>query len=59
LQSTGGQDATALDIVLNLLIVHRAIYFYDQAGGVAVKVHDEAINDLLAAEVKSVQAVSP
>jgi hypothetical protein len=38
--------------------MHRAIYFYYQAGSVAIEVYNEAVNDLLAAEVEPLEAVA-
>jgi hypothetical protein len=60
LQSTDGQNAVALGVVLGLFspIVYRPVHLHHQAGGVAVKVDDEPINDLLTAEVKIVQLIA-
>ncbi len=41
-------------VVLALLSVDGAVELYDEGGGVAVKVYDEAINDLLAAKTQTV-----
>jgi hypothetical protein len=41
------------------LLVHRPIDLDNQASGMAVEVHNEAINDLLTAKVETGQAVTP
>jgi len=45
-------------ILLALLLVDRAVYFDHQRSSVAVEVDDEAINDLLPAEMKVEKASS-
>jgi len=59
-QSTCFQGAVSLGIVLGLFspIVYRPVHLHHQAGGVAVKVDDEPINDLLTAEVKTIQLIA-
>jgi len=37
--------------------MYRAVHFHYQAGGMAIEVHDEAVNDLLAAEVQALEAI--
>ncbi len=44
-------------IVLDLIVVNAAIDFYDHAGRVAVEVRDEAVNELLAAEVQTAESI--
>jgi hypothetical protein len=38
--------------------MHQAIHFHYQAGSVAIEVYDEAVNDLLTAEVEPLEAVA-
>jgi hypothetical protein len=54
-----GQDAIALPIALNGVVVYRAVHFDNEARRMTVEVNDEAVNDLLAAEVKPAEAASP
>lgn len=48
-----------LGVVVYLLFVNPAIHFDNKRSRVAVEVHDEAVNDLLAAKLKPVQSVVP
>lgn len=53
-----GENTVAFFVMALLVLVDRAIDFYDQAGCVAIEVDDEAIDDLLAAEMESVESMS-
>ncbi len=44
-------------VVFGLLLMDFAVYFHDQSSGVTVEIHNESINDLLAAEVEAVQSI--
>ena len=49
-----GECGVARAIVFRLLVVNGAVKLDDEAGGVAVEVHDEAIYDLLAALAQTI-----
>jgi len=55
----GSENGVAVGIVFDLLLVHRPIDLDNQASGMAVEVHNEAINNLLTAKVETGQAVTP
>jgi hypothetical protein len=55
--SAGRQDAAAFGVILDLGIVRRSVHLHDQAGRVAVEIHDKAVNDLLAAKMEPRQAI--
>ena len=48
-----GERRVACGVVFDLYIVNTAIDFNDDTGGMAVEVSDEAVDDLLPAEVKA------
>ena len=47
----------AFTVPFNLIVMYQAINLNNQASGIAIKVSNIAVNDLLAAELNSVQAV--
>lgn len=57
IEAAGLQNPIPVGVVPDLPIVHRPIHFDGQGCGMAVKVHDKPVNDLLAAEVEAVQAI--
>lgn len=54
-EATRGKDPVTLGIVYDLRIMHTAVHFDDQPDGVAIEIDDEAIDDLLATEMESMQ----
>ena len=50
-------DFVTKEIVVCPLLMDRSIYFYNQTGSMAVEIGNEAIYDLLAAKMKTIQAV--
>jgi len=60
-QAASCQDAVTLGIVVGLfgLIVYWPIDLHHQPNGVTIKVNNEAIDDLLATEMETIQLVAP
>jgi hypothetical protein len=56
-EARGLQAPIASRVVIGLRLVHGPVHFNHQAGGVAVEVHDEPADDLLATKVEAVQAI--
>ncbi len=56
-QAARRQYFTAFCIVCNLSFVYFAVNLKNQVGGVAIEVNEEAVYDLLAAEVKAAELV--
>jgi hypothetical protein len=54
-KTKGSKREVTRRVVLGLRVVNGAINFDDHARGVTVKVRDEAVNELLPAEVKSAE----
>ena len=57
-EAAGGDDPVALGVVLPAFVVDRPVQFDDESGRVAGEVGDEAVDDLLAAEVEADQSVA-
>ena len=53
------KDLVAFLVVFDLIFVNSTIYFNNQSGLVAVKVHDESLNNLLSPEMKSPKTILP
>ena len=53
----GGEDVIAFGIVVGLRAVNRPVDFEDKPGGGAIEVDDEAVDDLLPAEVEAFQTM--
>ena len=58
-QPASCEHAVAVGIVVGPAVVRSTVRLHDQCGGVAVKVGDEAVDDLLSAEVKAAELVPP
>ena len=56
-QAEGTEREIACGIVINLIVMNAAVSFHDYAGRVAVEVRDEAVNELLAAEVQTAESI--
>jgi hypothetical protein len=51
-ETTPGDDVVALPIIFELVLMNRPVDFDDEFERVAVEIGDEAIDDLLAAELE-------
>jgi hypothetical protein len=54
-EAVGREHTVALGIIVGLIIVDVAVYFDNETGTMAVEVHDESVNHLLATEVQPVE----
>ena len=52
-QPADAKDGVAFGAIPLAVLMYQTVYLHDQPGGVAVEVHDEAIDDLLPAQMQS------
>ncbi len=57
-QSSRCKHTIPLRIIFRLFLVNFAVHFYHQPSGMAVKIYDESVDDLLTPEMKTMQSVS-
>ena len=58
LQAASSYGIVTLAVVIRLLIMDCAVRFDNQTNGMAVKIHNEAVNRLLAPKMQSAQLVA-
>src|SRR5687768_6148465 len=58
MDATTQEGVGALDVVVLLVLMYGAVNFDDEPGGVAVEVGEEALDDLLPAELETVQSMA-